>query len=78
MSLLFSPEPEQLEKLFPFFFVLDRKLQILRKGESLKKISGDEIDFKQQFLFVRPSLGITYEFSSIQKFYEQVFVLRIL
>ena len=78
MSLLFSPAPEQLEKLFPFFFVLDRNLQILRKGESLKKISGDEIDFKQQFLFVRPSLGITYEFSSIQKFHEQVFVLRIL
>jgi signal transduction histidine kinase len=78
MSLFFSPEPEQLEKLFPFFFVLDRNLQILRKGESLKKISGDEIDFEQQFLFVRPSLGISYDFKSIQKFQEQVFVLKIL
>ena len=78
MSLLFSTEPEQLEKLFPFFFVLDRKLQILRKGESLKKISGDEINFKEHFSFVRPSLGIKYEFESIQKFQEQVFLLRIL
>jgi signal transduction histidine kinase len=78
MSLLFSPKPEQLEKLFPFFFVLDRNLQIVRKGESLKKISGDEIYFVKQFSFVRPSLGIKYEFESIQKFQEQVFVLKML
>lgn len=78
MTLKFELESEYLEKLFPFFFALDRQLQIAKKGESLKKISGDAVDFKEQFSFVRPSLGISYLFDSILKFQEQVFVLDIL
>jgi signal transduction histidine kinase len=78
MTLKFDLESEYLEKLFPFFFALDRKLQIAKKGESLIKISEDFINFKEQFSYVRPSLGIFYEFESIVKFQEQVFVLNIL
>ena len=37
-----------------------------------------QIYFKEHFSFVRPSLGIKYEFESIQRFQEQVFLLRIL
>jgi signal transduction histidine kinase len=78
MTQSFNLETEKLESLFPFFFALDKNLQIVKKGNSLKKISGNEVNFINQFSFVRPSLGIFYEFNSIIQFQEQVFVLNIL
>jgi len=78
MTLNYSLGTQHLENLFPFFFALDRNLQIVKKGISLKKISANESSFKNQFSYQRPFFGITYEFDSILKFQGQVFVLNLL
>lgn len=65
-----------LEKLFPFYFILDRELNLLHAGVGLKKIIGDETQFQELFEFQRPGIGITCDFDSIVTFSEQIFLLR--
>ena len=58
---------ENLERVFPFYFELDKRLKIQSSGPSLKKVIGD-IDgahFSDVFTFVRPRISIQYEFDSI-------------
>ncbi len=67
-----------LERLFPFFIVVDKDLIIKDLGKSLKKVIGDieGEDFNRYFKFVRPGLGIIYEFNSIIKYENQIFILE--
>ncbi|MEI6021006.1 MAG: ATP-binding protein [Bacteroidota bacterium] len=62
-------------KLFPFYFALDSKLQVIECGKSFEKLFGDERSFTKLFSFLRPGIGITYEFESIKSFSGQMFIL---
>jgi signal transduction histidine kinase len=66
-----------LEKLFPFFFTLDRDLSIELKGKSLNKIIPKAEKFQDTFSFRRPRLGVEYRFDSIADFTDQIFILQI-
>ena len=66
-----------IDRLFPFHFVLDKDMRILRKGGSLLKLLPRDDAFSTCFQFVQPGLGIDYTFESIQSFENQTFILRI-
>lgn len=67
-----------IERLFPFYIVVNKDLKIKDFGRSLKKLIGniDEEDFNKYFKFLRPGLGISYEFNSILKYENQIFILE--
>lgn len=65
-----------MHKLFPFHFILDKNLQIRECGKSFEKLFGKETNFTNLFSFVRPGIGITYEFESIRSFSGQLFLLN--
>lgn len=74
-----TPDEERLiERLFPFYLLLDAQLHIVQAGQSLKKIIGDCIDkpFTNYFTFLRPGLGIRYHIDSILQFENQIFILK--
>ena len=64
-------------RLFPFFFVVDKSLQIIEVGNSLEKtypsIKGR--NFKEIFSFKRP-WSIKYTFESILEYSNQLFILN--
>lgn len=66
------------ERLFPFFIIVDKDLTIKDVGHSLKKVTGDIEGeyFSKYFKFIRPGLGIAYEFNSILKYENQIFILE--
>lgn len=68
-----------ISRLFPFHFSLNSDLIITNAGNSLKKIIGDDcvgISFTNYFSFVRPGLGIKYQFDSIRQYENQIFILE--
>lgn len=67
-----------LNKLFPFHFIIDENLQIIKKGPSLKKISNKDKNFISQFRFIRPGIGIEYTFESIKGYINQIFIVELL
>ncbi|MFM9056585.1 MAG: ATP-binding protein [Bacteroidota bacterium] len=70
-------DQEHFERLFPFYFVLDRSMRILQRGKSLEKLIGAaEEPFESRFRFIRPGLGIRYAFDSIIEYRKQIFILR--
>ncbi|GDX48995.1 hypothetical protein LBMAG25_18130 [Bacteroidota bacterium] len=74
-----TPDEERLiERLFPFYLLMDAQLHIVQAGQSVKKIIGDCIDkpFTNYFTFLRPGLGIRYHIDSILQFENQIFILK--
>jgi signal transduction histidine kinase len=70
-------EQDHFERLFPFYFVLDRDMRILQRGKSLEKLIGtDEEEFSSRFRFIRPGLGIRNTYDSIVEYSNQIFILR--
>lgn len=70
-------DPELLNLLFPFHFIIDEKLGYVQTGPSLKKVCGSLSVFEEDFSLVRPGLGIEYSFDSISSYSEQVFILKL-
>ncbi|MFM2230593.1 MAG: hypothetical protein RL607_1851 [Bacteroidota bacterium] len=66
-----------LRQLFPFYLRLDKSLEIIEQGPSLKKICLLSGNFRDCFKFIRPNFEITYTFDSIVEFSNQVFVLEL-
>jgi two-component system, sensor histidine kinase len=69
---------ENLERVFPFYFELDKRLRIQSSGPSLKKVIGD-IDgahFSDVFTFVRPRISIQDEFDSLLAHQNVVIILQ--
>lgn len=75
--MLNDSELPYFNRLFPFHFVLDRELAIVRKGPSLLKLIPEAAKFQGCFQFVRPGMGIEYTFDSIRGFEKQLFILRL-
>ncbi len=68
-----------ISRLFPFHFSLNSDLIITNAGNSLKKIIGDDCSgnpFTNYFSFVRPGLGIKYQYESIRQYENQIFILE--
>lgn len=65
------------DKLFPFYFVLDRAFRIVQKGSSLSKIVSDTENFDQVFIFRTPTLSIENSFESVLSRREQIFIIEI-
>lgn len=70
-------DPELLNLLFPFHFIIDNKLEYVQLGASLQKTLHDPKRFVDDFSLVRPGLGIQYRFESIAEYHDQVFILKI-
>ncbi|MFZ9942818.1 MAG: hypothetical protein ACO3O0_04345, partial [Bacteroidia bacterium] len=70
-------DPELLNLLFPFHFIIDNKLEYMQLGTSLQKTLHDPKRFVDDFSLVRPGLGIQYRFESIAEYHDQVFILKI-
>lgn len=70
-------DPGLLNLLFPFHFILDNNLDYVQLGSSLSKTIIEPKRFVDDFLLVRPGLGIQYLFDSIADYHDQVFILKI-
>lgn len=75
MEAIFFDE-KAVEKLFPFYFVLDKDLNIVRTGKSIAKLMEFGASFGGTFRFLRPGLGIEYTFDSILSYVEQIFIFQ--
>jgi len=66
-----------LSSYFPYYLMIDKNLQIIASGESLKKIQPDLENkaFEQFFKFKRPA-HIEYSFESILSFQGQIYILE--
>ena len=65
------------DKIFPFNFVLAKDLTITSVGPSLNAIVTEGTPFQSSFEYVRPKLSLTYDFDSILKFIDQVFIIKL-
>ncbi len=65
-----------IDTLFPFHFILDSNLNIKKKGKSLKKLMPKSGNFKDNFRFIRPGIGIEYNIESIRSYSNQIFILE--
>ena len=70
-------DPELLNLLFPFHFIIDNKLEYVQLGASLQKTLHEPKRFVDDFSLIRPGLGIQYRFESIAEYHDQVFILKI-
>ena len=66
-----------IDKLFPFNFILSDDLIVTSVGPSLKSIVRIGIPFESQFEYLRPKYSIKYDYESIKKSVEQVFILKL-
>ena len=69
--------PAFLQKLFPFYFILDMELKVVSVGKSMQQFCSGNSSFSQVFKLVRPGLGIKYSFESILEFRDQIFILQL-
>ncbi|MBI2271155.1 MAG: response regulator [Bacteroidetes bacterium] len=74
MSPLSNIDPN---KLFPFYFIIDKSLCIIDAGKGLLKLYPAIINdqFPNQFKFERP-FSILPEFNSILEYSQQIFILK--
>lgn len=70
-------DPQLIDVLFPFHFVLNEELVFVQTGASLKKILLNPVSFEHDFKFIRPGLGIQYTYESIISYIDQVFILKL-
>jgi two-component system CheB/CheR fusion protein len=70
---------KQLNKLFPFYLVVDNTMQIRDKGAALSKLLGNEkrTHLLDVFQFLRPNISIS-TFSELLNYSDQLIVLRII
>jgi PAS domain S-box-containing protein len=67
-----------LEKSFPFYFIIDKYLNIIKTGRSIQKFIPVKTNFKKVFTFFRPSLiNIEYKFNSILRIVDVLCILKI-
>ena len=71
---------ENLEKLFPFYFEIDRSLNIHRAGRSLEKVTGEikGSEFLDVLSFVRPHISIKPKFDSFIEHQNMVVILQLI
>lgn len=67
-----------INRLFPFYLVVNSNLLIVSAGMSIQKIAGNCLNksFSSVFKFIRPGLGIQQSFESISKYENQIFILQ--
>lgn len=73
----FNMSPERIERLFPFFFLFNERMEITDAGSSLLKIRPQILNnsFFGQFSIIRPHREIS-GFGELSKLTEQVVILR--
>ena len=70
-------DEQTINKLFPFHFILDKSLKIVRFGKSLNKLYNLKKDslFQDEFEIKRP-FSIELTFTSFCEYQEQIFILK--
>ncbi|MCJ8211052.1 PAS domain S-box protein [Mucilaginibacter sp. RS28] len=70
---------EQLNRVFPFYFIIDRQLQVTGYGQSLKKLAGKELHgcFNSNFLVYRPHLDVI-DFDAIHSLSDRLSIIKLL
>ncbi|MBL4709297.1 MAG: hypothetical protein JKY48_12750 [Flavobacteriales bacterium] len=68
-----------LEKLFPFYFRMETKLQIVKAGKGLLKLYPGLVgnNFTDAFRFIRPSFSIKNTYDSIAEYTNQVIIIQL-
>lgn len=66
------------EKSFPFFFIMDTGLKILKTGRSLQKLIASDSNFIDVIGFFRPNIiNIKNEYNDILKITDQLCILSL-
>ena len=71
-------KPEMLDKLFPFYFMVNSEMELIQFGKSLKKLVPNWCmgnDFNAHFEIVRPARAI--DFDDIKTFQDTIFNVKI-
>lgn len=76
MQINIKDDQLDFNRLFPFFFVVSKSLQIVEVGISLEKTYPTIVgkNFKEVFKFKRP-WSVRYDFASILEYSNQLFIL---
>lgn len=69
---------DQLNRIFPFYLLLNRELQVLETGPSLNKLTGDVngFSFTSLFEFCRPGIDVC-NYESLQALTGQLVLFRL-
>ncbi|MCI5055468.1 MAG: PAS domain S-box protein [Flavobacteriales bacterium] len=69
---------QNLERLFPFYFVIDQNLTITRFGRGLEKLAGDTRgkSFEEVFQVDRPK-SLALKFEAFHEYLNQIFLIEL-
>jgi hypothetical protein len=75
--MLLKFNPHQFNKLFPFYLVLDKQLQIKACGNSIEKLCHVQVGnrFENYFSIIRPEI-LRLNFSELKRLEQQLFVFE--
>jgi signal transduction histidine kinase len=70
-------ESALIDLLFPFYFIVDKQLKIMKTGKSLSRFMREEISFEEAFEIGSPAYGVEYTCDSIISNASKVFILSL-
>ncbi|MFN5306868.1 MAG: ATP-binding protein [Bacteroidota bacterium] len=70
-------ESTLIDLLFPFYFIADKQLKIMKTGKSLSRFIQEETSFEEAFDITSPTYGVEYTCDSIASNASKVFILSL-